>query len=388
MKKSKEEAPAFLDWLPLGRMMGDWKQPEENSIEALQHGILFGDGVEFDIRVDGDGELVIFHDEFAPGESPIMERCVERLPTDYLKSTGIPTLSDLLSNREFTESWQSGGKTVDIEIKLPHPSTKIGTMDYMGTIMGKLEAALESLDLPDRSVVVSCFSPKIGAAAKSSSFSIPVIRLMPHIRAWGRFWRLKRVVAVPHFARTTVKGITRSLRKEGMESIGMALDYLEGWPRFIHPGLPVGLRGRGLKRFFEARQGMGAFVWSAPLKHEDALVNAGVSLVSDDMDPTVLVKPDGTPRWPRPASQPLDEEWSKRISKASHLERGDIMEEAFSSLPMWSDIESERRRRIIEEQSTRMLWPGSTEKWVRLAEDGLPWGSPRIIGHRGSGSTH
>ena len=49
MKKSKEGSPAFLDWLPLGRMMGDWKQPEENSIEALQHGILFGDGVEFDI---------------------------------------------------------------------------------------------------------------------------------------------------------------------------------------------------------------------------------------------------------------------------------------------------------------------------------------------------
>ena len=95
--------------------MRDWKQPKENSIEALQHGIQFGDGVEFDIRVDGDGELVIFHDEFAPGESPMLDRCVENLPTDYLKSVGIPTLSELLSNREFTDSWQSGGKTVDIE---------------------------------------------------------------------------------------------------------------------------------------------------------------------------------------------------------------------------------------------------------------------------------
>ena len=40
--------------------MEDWKQPRENSIEALQHGMQFGDGVEFDLRVDGDGELVIF----------------------------------------------------------------------------------------------------------------------------------------------------------------------------------------------------------------------------------------------------------------------------------------------------------------------------------------
>ncbi|MDP6212359.1 MAG: glycerophosphodiester phosphodiesterase family protein [Candidatus Thalassarchaeaceae archaeon] len=368
--------------------MGKWKQPGENSIEALQHGVTFGDGVEFDLRIDGDGELVIFHDEFATGESPILERCVENLPTDYLRSTGVPTLNDLLANREFTDSWQSGGKTVDIEFKLPHPSTKIDTMEYLSSIMGKLEESLEPLDLPDRSVVVSCFSPKIGEAAKTSGFSMPVIRLMPHIRAWGRFWRMKRVVAVPHFARTTVKGITRDLRKEGMESIGMALDYLVGWPRFIHPGIPVGLRGRGLKRFFEYRQGMGAFIWPAPLKHEDALINAGASLVSDDMDPTVLVKPDGTPRWPRPASQPLDEEWSKMIDGADPLERGDIMHEAFSSLPKWGEIGGERKRGIIEEQAKRMLWPGSTEKWVRLAEEGLPWGSPRIIGHRGAGSTH
>ena len=368
--------------------MRRWKQPKENSIEALRHGILFGDGVEFDLRVDGDGELVIFHDEFAPGEGPIMERCIENLPTGYLKSSGIPTLSSLLDDREFTNSWQSGGKTVDIEFKLPHPSTKISTMDHLGSAMSKLESALEPLDLPDRSVVVSSFSPKIAEAAKDSSFSIPVIRLMPHIRAWGRFWRLKRVVAVPHFARTTVKGMTQSLRKDGMESIGMALDYLVGWPRFIHPGLPVGLNGKGLKRFFEARKGMGAFVWSAPLKYEDALVNAGVSLVSDDMDPTVLVKPDGTPRWPRPASQPLDEEWSKRINEATLMETGDIMQEAISSLPMWAEIETGRRRGLIEEQAKRMLWPGSAEKWGILADDGLPWGSPRIIGHRGAGSTH
>ena len=119
--------------------MRHWEQPEENSIEALRHGMLFGDGVEFDLRVDGNGELVIFHDEFAPGEEPIMERCVENLPTDYLKSVGIATLNDLLACREFTDAWQSGGKTVDIEFKLPHPSTKIETLEYLGSIMEKLE---------------------------------------------------------------------------------------------------------------------------------------------------------------------------------------------------------------------------------------------------------
>ena len=103
--------------------MSDWERPEENSIEGLLHGMEFADGVEFDLRVDGDGELVIFHDEFVPGPGPMLDRCVENLPTDYIRSVGVSTLDELLANRDFTDSWQRGGKTVDIEFKLPHPST-------------------------------------------------------------------------------------------------------------------------------------------------------------------------------------------------------------------------------------------------------------------------
>jgi len=168
----------------------------------------------------------------------------------------------------------------------------------------------------------------------------------------------------------------------------MALHYLKGWPRYVHPGKPVGLHGPGLRRFFEARRGMGAFVWPCPLKHEDALLNAGVSLVSDNMDPTVFEKPDGSPRWPRPGSQPLDEEWRTRIDRSSSDERGDVIAEAASSLPMWDEIEVGRKMGILEEQGSRMLWAGNSERWSKYAEGGLPWGSPRIIGHRGSGARH
>ena len=137
------------------------------------------------------------------------------------------------------------------------PSTKIETVGHLGSMIQRLETALEPLELPERTVFASCFSPKIGEAAKSVKSSIPVTRLVPHIRAWGRFWRLKRVMAIPNFARTTVKGVASSLRNEGMESIGMALHYLVGWPKYVHPGKSVGLHGPGLRRFFEARRGMG-----------------------------------------------------------------------------------------------------------------------------------
>ncbi|MAH98105.1 MAG: hypothetical protein CMA12_01975 [Euryarchaeota archaeon] len=365
-----------------------WKPPKENSLGALRHGMQFADGVEFDLRMDGDGELVIYHDEFVPGEEPIKDRCVEVLSTSELQSSGILAFKDLLLDKSFTEAWQFGGKTVDIEVKLPHPMTKIRTDDYLVGIMRKVESELSDLDLPSRSTMVTSFSPRIGPSAKKSEFGIPVTRLVPHIRAWGRYWRVKRAVAMPNFVRTSFQGSSNALREQGMESIGMALEYLVGWTRWVSPRLPVGLSGRSLERFHKARKGMGVFVWPAPLRYEDALIEAGVSLVSDEMDPTVHVKPDGSPRWPRPGSQPLDREWRDRLRNASHSEYQDIIEEATSSLPKWPDLSDKDRERIVDRQAKNMLWPGNPSKWAPKSGEGLPWGSPRILGHRGAGKTH
>ena len=368
--------------------MADWAPPMENSVDALRHGMEFSDGVEFDLRMSQEGDLVIYHDEFIPGREPIRERCIEALSTSELRSSGLASFEDLLSDKGFTDLWQEGGKTVDIEVKLPHPMTKIGTDEYLTEIMKKIESDVSDLSLPKRSTLVTSFSPRIGFAAKSSGVSIPVTRLVPHIRAWGRYWRVKRTVAMPNFARTSFQGATNALRREGMESIGMALEYLSGWTRWIGPSLPVGLSGKGLERFQNARRGMGVFVWPAPLRHEDSLVQAGVSLVSDEMDPTVYSKPDGSPRWPRPGSQPLDSEWINRLAGATITEYPDLIKEAKETLPLWPDLSIQRRNEIVAEHASRMLWPGGSKKWAIEAGEGLPWGSPRIIGHRGAGKTH
>jgi len=193
---------------------------------------------------------------------------------------------------------------------------------------------------------------------------------------------------MPHFARTSVPKIANHLRNNQVPVMGMALEYIYGWPRWIGPSLPVGIQGRGLERFSKIRRGMGAFVWPAPLKAEKLLLGAGVSLVSDHMDPTVKVRPDGSPRWPRPASQPLDAEWTERLNSASPDEIGDTLNEAESSLPSWGEIEEERRFDIVVEQGKRFLWAGKEEDWKTDSRNGIPWGSPRIIGHRGAGGTH
>ena len=369
-------------------MMENWEPPRENSVEALRHGMEFSDGVEFDLRMDAEGELVIYHDEFVTGKEPIGERCIERLSTSELRSFGIVAFEDLLSDNEFTGSWQGGGKTVDIEIKIPHPMTKIETDRHLSSMMGKIESRINDLELPEKSTLVSSFSPRIGPVSRSSEFGIPVTRLIPHIRAWGRYWRVKRTVAMPNFARTSFQGMAKTLRNEGMESIGMALEYLVGWTKWVNPTLPVGLTGNKLERFQRSRKGMGVIVWPAPLRFEDALIGAGVTLVSDEMNPTLYSKPDGSARWPRPASQPLDEEWRGRLLGAQSSELPDVISEASSSLPMWSELTDERRKGIVKEQAKRMLWPGDADKWASKSNEGIPWGSPRILGHRGAGKTH
>ncbi|GIS03309.1 MAG: hypothetical protein CM15mP105_0660 [Methanobacteriota archaeon] len=61
------------------------------------------------------------------------------------------------------------------------------------------------------------------------------------------------------------------------------------------------------EEILRSTQGMGAFVWPCPLKYGSALLNAGVSLVSGQLDPWVFRKADGT-RGGLKGSQPLDEE--------------------------------------------------------------------------------
>ncbi len=56
-----------------------WQQPPENSVAALEHGMLFSDGVEFDLKMSRDGDLVIFHDDLLPNGKSKRERCIELL---------------------------------------------------------------------------------------------------------------------------------------------------------------------------------------------------------------------------------------------------------------------------------------------------------------------
>tara|TARA_S200000501_G_scaffold297444_1_gene283761 strand:+ start:113 stop:1219 length:1107 start_codon:yes stop_codon:yes gene_type:complete len=365
-----------------------WSQPAENSLDALKHGMEFSDGIEFDLRMSADGELVIFHDEFVPGSGSIRSRCIEKMYADELQRHGILTFGELINDRDFLESWKSGNKTVDIEIKMPHPTVGKNDDDYLKSVMERIASMTGNFELPTRSTIVSSFSTRLCAVSSSIKFDFEVTQLVPKIRPWGRYWRVKRAFAMPEFVTTSVPYIASKFRSDGMSSIGMALEYLKGWEKYTRFGPKVGLKGKGLEKLHRSLRGMGVFVWPGPLELEDSLINAGISIVSDHMNPEVVSKPDGSYRWPRPASQPLDEEWENMLRSSTTNERADLIKEAADSLPCWAEVGTKRKIEIISEQGRRMLWDGSEESWNRDHENGIPWGSPRIIGHRGSGKSH
>ena len=86
-------------------MTGDWVKPIENSIEGIRHGMLHFDGVEFDLRLTNDGELVLFHDNHLSKAQVTQiggSKWTEDHSSDELAELGIPLFSELLSDDIFT----------------------------------------------------------------------------------------------------------------------------------------------------------------------------------------------------------------------------------------------------------------------------------------------
>ena len=73
-----------------------WVQPNENSVEALLHGMSHVDGVELDLRLSTDGELMLWHDELFTGNLPKKSRCPELMESQEIREMGVDSFDDLL----------------------------------------------------------------------------------------------------------------------------------------------------------------------------------------------------------------------------------------------------------------------------------------------------
>jgi glycerophosphoryl diester phosphodiesterase len=129
---------------------GPWR---ENTVEAFAAALAGGaDGVELDVRLSGDGRLVVHHDPEIPGVGPVHALSVADLPP------WVPTLEDALA--------ACAGAAVNIEVKNgpdePGYDPDQAVASRLAEVLGRGEA-----DEPGPSaIVVSSFWPATAAAVR------------------------------------------------------------------------------------------------------------------------------------------------------------------------------------------------------------------------------
>ena len=176
-------------------MQDDWAKPIENSIEGIRHGMIHFDGVEFDLRLTTDGELVLFHDNFlsnAQRQQIGGSKWTEDHSSDELKELGIPLFSELLSDEVFTNAWREHAKVACVELKMPHPNSKIaGSVNprkrgkHARAIARLANSMLIEVGLEHSNVVIFSFKRRFRHACARANVNWPVAQLQPAIPEMG-----------------------------------------------------------------------------------------------------------------------------------------------------------------------------------------------------------
>ena len=136
--------------------MSDWLQPPENSLQSLIHGISNSDGIELDLRLTADDELIIHHDaKVSVQKAAIGNRnpYVEAWTSDELSDLGFCSFADMIANKNILTNWRDEGKMVCLELKRPHPKSPLGG-GYLGGKRVTLQpVSYTHLTLPTKRIV-------------------------------------------------------------------------------------------------------------------------------------------------------------------------------------------------------------------------------------------
>ena len=368
----------------------DWIRPRENTVEGLVYGMEQSDGVELDLRLTQDQRLILHHDsktEF--GEYP---ECltIDELP-DYVEP-----IDDLLANKDFIRRWTEEGAFTCIEFKSPHPSSgKAGGWfngkekeQHMINMIQNLQELLEPIERSNSSTVIYSFDPKIITASKKIKTDLKFSRLRPNIRQWGN-WTTQRIVATPSFLANSLPKLMDKQRQEGSPMLPCSLQYLKGIESNINIGWTVGLEGKKLERLTKYRRGYPVYVWPSKSDSERLLLDAGLTGLTDDLSPNSVTLDTGHARWTKPATQPLTDDTRKELDDTPKEEHFTKISELKKEVSPWYELSDNERIKFVDNWRKKWLWARERSTLLNeTSKSSLPWEVSRIIGHRGTGSSH
>jgi len=366
-----------------------WEKPRENTIESLIHGINFSDGVEFDLRLSEDEQLVLYHNSITEDNRFPECELADELP-DYIK-----TFEELLSKREFTRELTERGKFACIELKPPHPSSgKAGgwiggrkRLEHMQKMVDLVHESLGDIEISTSSAVIYSFEKKI-LQTKRKEGGLKVSRLVPYLRQWGNEFS-QRTLAIPSYVMNSLPRLMKKNKINDSPMLPCALEYLDGFTRFLNIGSTVGIDGKYLQKLNKIRRGYPVYVWPGKPELERKLWEAGLTGMSDDFSPELVTLPSGHARWSRPATQPLSEAEMAKLDSTPKEHHGEKLKEMKGEITPWNEFSDIERVEFTKYWIKKWGWKRREEDILNeVSENSLPWESVRIVGHRGSGKTH
>ena len=378
-------------------MSGKWKQAPENTLESLRHGIIHTDGIELDIRLTSDNELIIHHDSTISIPKDRLDgrsKWVESWSLEELKSEGFCSLDDLLNDSIIRKNWTENGKMVCLEFKRPHLLSPKGRRIFsksrqkntLGTAMKAAEKKLNEEEIPTQNSVFYSFYKGMNNIIHQKSIKRNWAELMPSIPTIGTR-TIKRMYAYPQYFITPFSRLVKKHRNSGSSMVPCAMEYFSPVYSRALVGRMVGLQGKRREYLSRCQKGMPTYVWPTKPELEHAVLSAGLTALSDHIDPDLTWLPSGKARWFNPATMPLDETQSQILEDATKDQHLSIIEQLKSDVPTWNECDKQRKSELIKFWRKKWNWDIDVEETLAKSTDSPPWQSIRLIGHRGSGKT-
>ena len=371
----------------------------ENSLNSLVHGMELFDAIEFDVRLTKDDQVIIHHDrkvsidpKLRQGRTPL----VEDWELDELLELGFCSLEMLLEDSRIQQAVQEQGKVMVVESKRPSYNVKRSGGWFaknkhdmhMGATMRRVEELLDQYEIPQQSTVHYAFHKSMKEAARLGEIQRNWSTLLPMVRPFaGR--KTHRALAFPEFFTTSFARLMKKHQRNASPMMPCAIEYLT-WPTNRIPlGKTVGLRGKSLERLTKIRQGFPVYLWPVSAKIEHAVLNAGLSVLTDASDPAMTWLPSGHARWTQPATLPLDETQYMRLKNATKEDHLSVLKSIKNNVTPWMESDVSRKRELLTYWRQRWQWKTSVEDLLAFEETNgsMPWQIVRMIGHRGAGKT-